>query len=269
MSLKILSLLKSKEYNDDDCSKLLSHTKEQEAICILFKIKEYFPNIIKLEENTYRIECSTEYKSTDFTIINNSIKLLYLYKCEVNSGTEILLKIKKMAIELNITYIDLTDASIIEIDDCINICSYSFATYYILLYGISWYNKYGFVSTTHYEDKTYNNKIRKLPFNKFIEQAINKYDIELLEIYKYKKKKLTKYNFKSSKNIIRKIEKYFPEICIESPTNDIIKIIDSYLKKNNNNLECNNPKIKIILELIELAEYMLQYNSILKWNNPN
>ena len=261
MSLKILSLLKSKEHINNEYFDLMSCCHEEElnisSTCLLFKIQQYFPNIIKIEENTYRIPCSNEYKSTDFSIIDNIITLSYLYKCEAISGTEILLKLQKMAIDLKIIYIELQDASVIQINDCIDECSYSLSIYYILLYGISWYNKYGFISSDHVKNNIYNNEKRKLPFNKFIEKAIQKYDKDFFNK-----------DIKSRKNIIKKIKKYFPEICIETPINDVIKFIDCYLKENNSKLECDNPKLILILEIIELAEYILHYNNFLRWYNP-
>lgn len=270
---KKLSSYKSKEYLHNEYFDIISCCDQEDitdSVCLLLRIQKYFPNIIQLNKNEYRIPCIEKSNSTDFEIIDNKINLLYLFKCEVTSGTDILLKIIEMTKELKIKYIDLQDASVIKIENRyidpldpkkVNIkeCEYSLSKYLILINGISWYNRYNFFSDDHLENVEYNNKKRELPLDIFIREAINNYDME--------QQKLDKHNIKSVKKIILKFIQYFPEISIETPIKIVIKHIDSYLKKNTNKLKCKDPKLKLILEIIELSDYVLEYNIFLRWTN--
>ena len=242
--------------NEQVCSKIIPviepkiiHVIELKTIPIIdyfLKIKQYFPNLININKNIFSIP---NIKSINFDIINNTINI---YKYESVFTDDFLFKIKIIAIELNIKYITIIDTSIVNINDK---CSYSFSTYYILLYGVSKYNKYGFYSDDHDENKIYNNKKRILPFNKFIKKAI----------YKYSKENTIDF---VKKDIIRNFKKYLTELNIETPMNQIIYYINHYFKKNDD-LKYNNLIVIFLLNLIEISQYNLKYNNILRWTNPN
>ena len=268
--IKKLASYKTKEYIHDEHFDVISCCKYEgvnESKCILSIIQKYFPNIIELNKNEYRIPCIEKINSTDFEIIDNKINLSYISKCDVISGSDILLKIIDLARELKIKYINLQDASVIKIEnnnvdptDSKTIeCEYSLSKYSILINGISWYNKYKFFSDNHSENVKHNNIKRNLPFRIFMKEAIHNYDME--------QKDLTKDNIKSFKRIMINFIRYFPDINIDTPIKLIFRYINCYLKDNNGKLKCSDPKLKLILEIIWLSDYVLEYNIFLTWTN--
>ena len=70
-----LSSYKTKEYLDNDYFDIYCREHEgiNESVCILLKIKKYFPSIIELNKNEYRIQCIEKNSSIDFRIIDNKI----------------------------------------------------------------------------------------------------------------------------------------------------------------------------------------------------
>jgi len=272
--IKKLASYKTKEYIHDEYIDIISCCKYEgvnESKCILSIIQKYFPNIIEIDKNKYRIPCIEKVNSTDFEIIDNKINLSYLSKCDVTSGSEVLLKIIDLAKELKIKYINLQDASVIKIENkyvdpknpkkvrTIE-CEYNLSKYSILINGISWYNKYKFFSDNHSENVKHNNIKRNLPFRIFIEEAIHNYDME--------QKELTKDNIKSFKRIIINFIRYFPDINIDTSIKLVFRYINCYLKENAGKLKCSDPKLKLILEIIWLSDYVLEYNIFLTWSNP-
>jgi len=111
---------------------------------------------------------SAPYKNKCFEIVV-SPKYIQIkgikYDNETNcllSGNSILEKIETFARNIGVSFISLNDDSQIYIDE---MNSYSLSTYYILLYGVSWYNKKGYVSSKSEKEKAYNKKIIETPMN--------------------------------------------------------------------------------------------------------
>ncbi len=108
------------------------------------------------------------YKNKCFTIVvaPKYISIVGIkYENETNcllSGNSILEKIETFARNIGVSFISLNDGSQIYIDE---FKSYSLATYYILLHGVSWYNAKGYVSKKIEEEKIYNKKIIETPMN--------------------------------------------------------------------------------------------------------
>ena len=104
--------------------------------------------------------------------INKLEKKLYnifLNRCSLLSGPEILDILEKIAKKFNLSEIHLIDASHISIISLTNkIYSISLTNMYILSEGISWYNKYGYISKSFNEEKDYNKIIMELPLSEFM-----------------------------------------------------------------------------------------------------
>ena len=151
-------------------------------------IKEYIPNIIKINDE-YLIPYNNN--NLRFKICNNQIIFIDVFNCELIYGTYIIENMIKIAKKLNIKYIDLQDETYIKINKYqINLSVYS-----ILLYGISWFNKYDFLSIDHLKNIKFNEYIRNLTLTQF------KYNINqpIWSVIKYinsylKKNKYIKYN---------------------------------------------------------------------------
>ena len=186
-----------------------------------------------------------------FKIFDNYIRLSELSKCGKIKGSEILEKIKSIGIELkkqedykDLHYIDLLDASQIKYNN--GRCNYSLASFYILLHGKSWYNNFGFKSDI-YKELEHNEKIRKLPLIRFIEEY-NKLGENP--------------QFLNIDNFLRE----FPNINIDMPVNIIVEKINTYIQQllDIEKKECT-PKIQSFAGLIHCSKYLLKYNYYLQF----
>lgn len=176
-------------------------------------IKEYIPNIIKLNDE-YLIPYNDNYLK--FKINNNELYFINTFYCELIYGSQIIKNIINIAKKLNIKHIDLYDEIYIKINEY----NINYSTYYILLHGHSWLNKYNFISIDHYDDIKYNKKIRNLKLNLF-DFNINK---SIYSVIKYINCYFKKNNINNKKILI------------------LIKLIDLFKKllKYNNKLRWIN-----------------------------
>jgi len=121
--------------------------------------------IVPIGKNIYEEHCI-------WFSINKLEKKLYnidLRRCSLLSGPEILHILEKIAKKFNLSEIHLNDASHISIISLTNkIYSISLANMYILSEGISWYNKYGYISKSFNEEKDYNKRIMETPLSEFM-----------------------------------------------------------------------------------------------------
>ena len=104
--------------------------------------------------------------------ININDKKLYkvdLRKCSLLSGTEILFILEKIAKIFRLSKICLEDNSHISIISKTNETYDIFLRYmYILSTGISWYNKFGYISKNFEEEKEHNRKIMEIPLSDYM-----------------------------------------------------------------------------------------------------
>ena len=108
-----------------------------------------------------------------FNIESDHIYIEFLHKCNTTTGKSILDRIILIARELqNIKYVELSDQSSIKFQN--SLCNYPLSIFYILLNGKSWYNTFDFESENHASNIAYNEQIRRLPLEKFIELIFEK-----------------------------------------------------------------------------------------------
>lgn len=179
--------------------------------------------------NTYTHTIDYDDFSLDYKIVNNRIKLLSPIKYDVLTSIKIikdLLKLDKS--------IEILDESFVKIDSC----QYYISIYSILLTGYPFYTRYGFISDDNEEEIIYNNKIRNLPLNIFLESNTI----------------INEYTFK----------KNFTELSFFSPIKNIMKYINQYLEINNGKLKCSNPIIILLLEIIKRGIQIIKYNNKIK-----
>ncbi len=232
---------------------------------LLSIIKRYFPNNNITYEYInnpidigieYIIECSTDHlENSKLKICDDHITLSGLSKCGNTKGSEILEKIKLIGLELkdkNIKYINLSDKS--EIFYINWKCRYSLASFYILLNGESWYNSFGFLSETYVDEFKYNDKIRNLSFNKFIEMFKSKHlnfyisDYDNIDVFSSRFLEINS------------------EINSEMPINQIVGIIDTYIKGLDpaEKIKCT-VKIRLFAIFINCSKFLLNYDHNLKF----
>jgi hypothetical protein len=121
-----------------------------------------------------KINCSMEMDSSKFRLYEDELYIDNLSKCGHIKGKTILDGIMHIAQDLNLRRVELYDISSIERCDY----DYSLAHFYILLTGESWYNKFGFVSTTHRENVEYNQEIRTLTLEEFLLRSNSDLDVD-------------------------------------------------------------------------------------------
>lgn len=132
------------KYNEDD---------DEYSVIVYCKTKE---------DDIYMIEFYIKNQTKDILISS-------IYKCGEHTGTETMNKIIEMGCILNSKNIHLLDASVLFSDTD---CEFSLSHYMILLKGISWYNKFGFVSESYDEELQINENIRSMPIENFIAYSI-------------------------------------------------------------------------------------------------
>jgi len=179
--------------------------------------------------NTFTHTIDYDDFSLDYIIINNSIKLLSPINYDILTSIKIIKDLLKVSEEL-----EILDESFVNIDSC----QYKISIYCILLTGYPYYTRYGFISDTHDEELIYNNKIRNLPFNIFMDSIINENDFK----------------------------KIFTELSFFSPIKNIMKYINKYLEINNGKLKCSNPIIILLLEITKRGVQIIKYNNKIKNN---
>ena len=146
-------------------------------------INQYFKNVTI----TYtvpstlvcKINCSMDMDSSKFRLYEDVMYIDNLSKCGHIKGKTILDGIMHIAQDLNLRRVELYDISSIERCDYF----YSLAHFYILLTGESWYNKFGFVSSTHRENVEYNQEIRTLTLEEFLLRSNSDLDVDFLSTF--------------------------------------------------------------------------------------
>jgi hypothetical protein len=229
---------------------------EEMGIEIERSIKQIFPtakiNINNLNTQVI-IKCIDILKSyrniigdhIDFTIIyNDKIYIDTLLKCNQLSGHRNLEKIIELGKILknitNINKISLSDASDIILDGC----NFSLSKLYILMYGISWYNKHGFISMSHDSEVENNKKICKLKLIDFLEKTTdNQFNYRKITMFNEIKfirdsKNLSNNNIKLLRPIQKRIIKKYTNVKNNLENYQELKIIEFEKEKRDFIKEC-------------------------------
>ena len=245
---------------------------EELSYTIKENILKLFPMaIIDIDNFTaeVKIKCIDTLKSyknligdiIEFSIIyNDKIHIDTLLKCNQLSGHKNLEKIVELGIILkniiNINKISLVDASTVILDGC----DFSLSNLHILIYGISWYNKYGFISLS-YEDELYNNKeVCKLNLRDFLEKStdnqFNNKKIKMLDEIKLMKESINLSNNNIEllnpikKRRIKKLKNKYVILKNNLENYQELEIIKFEKEKNDFIQECNELFNNIITNII-------------------
>ena len=249
--------------------KIKNTRKSKSPSPIKIDVVQEFGSHVTKKGNQYELICTGQ-ESTKFTI-KQDILLDKLIGCDTMTGKEILNKIIKIADRLN-KNIELTDTSYKKFETC----TYSLYHFHILLDGESWYNKFGFKSRTHEQDKRHNEKMRNLPLYEFIQMAKDAYitkelreldmDCAVMEqrpsLYK-ELEVFTVDEFKEAKTKeIMETEFFDMDFITEFGLDENAKVssvmldIFNYIKENST---CNR-KIQLLKQFIDISRYVLKYN---------
>ena len=206
----------------------------------IFKVFPEEKYTIKISDSNISIYISVNW-CCNFYIYENILFIDMLYKCNPDSGSEILKKIieygKYLKKEEIITEINLEDISNIEIGDK----KFSLSLLSILSTGISWYNQFGFISKQFEEEKKHNIEFLSINLNDLFNICIEK----IIEIkLNYYLKKLN-----NSINLFQRLN--------NSPykKNKLEVLLKN--KSDRNSLSHNDLKEKIRLEIIPKTGFFL------------
>jgi hypothetical protein len=237
------NMLYGGEINIEIIQKLLEKYFDASNIIVSFIDDE-------LESQYYvKIVCDdSDINSTDFFInkADNNIYISNLAKCGNITGTVIVTKIISFAKDIKSGKIFLIDASQIFIGED---CEMDMAKYMILLYGYSWYNKFGFYNLTHERDTIYNEKMCKKTFNDFIEYGIKRMRI--------KKKEKFNDEIYDKETILSSVLQIDDKININMTIREVMIILSDKNKKNNFICDDVANTVKII---VNIAKFILMYN---------
>jgi hypothetical protein len=114
----------------------------------------------------------------DFTIFahTNDIYVNHIDKCKFYSGKYSVANIIEFAKEASIDKIFLQDKSRIKIGNC----DFPLSHYYILLHGMSWYNKFGFKSHQFQYEQNNNSELPNLTLDEFTNLILQNYKKKLI-----------------------------------------------------------------------------------------
>jgi hypothetical protein len=161
------------------------------------------------------------------------------------TGTDIVKKIINFGKYINVSAIKLSDGSIMYIDN--KECMFPLPKFFILTTGISWYNKYGFISKEYQDEIEYNESVRNLSVKDYLTLIDSRSN--------------------NQNDSLNKFINLFPEI---DPTIHSIGATLSILSERIKGLDndtCADEHVKLILHMIRSA--ILKYDDDLVWTNPD
>jgi hypothetical protein len=203
------------------------------------------------------IEVETDMSRISFRIYENGMTIEHIAKCKGKSGTYYLTRLISLAKELYLKNISLSDGSILIFGEEEH-CSFLLFIYYILLHGYSWYNKYGFKSSSHEKDMKHNAIIRQMNILDFIKEGFYAENKFLPDELKNNELTIDKY-ISEMKETLSDIfdEKEFERMTV---VQFIKKIDQDYISKMK---ECDD-KMKFISKVILRGGYFISYDNFLE-----
>jgi hypothetical protein len=223
-------------------------------------------NIIQVKIGPYmknRKNINQEYLENycfNFSINLNDKKLyeIYLKKCSLFSGTEILYKLEEIAKKFALNKIYLEDASEITVVSSTN-KEYVLSLKYICILseGISWYNKFKYISPFFEEEKIHNKIIMETPLSNYMSLIL---DSEINYLEKIMSRLCNSYKEEFNNKKLHS--------SLKERINNLKKIIKEKYKINKVNITTDNITDNMLLEAIKLKrEYAQKRDNIIKKNS--
>lgn len=174
-----------------------------------------------------------------FHITDNRMMLNYLRRCSEISGTEILQRIITIGRALSLHTIELHDASLIR-------CDFPLYTLSILQHGETWYNRMGFLSPTHAEDKEINDALRHENWDYFVHEMFYRHEARI---------------GKNSKKIEERIDHYLKRWYRAFPDTHGHTVVEIVNRINWKRIPCNHRYTPLLRDFLDMADSVLEYNS--------
>ena len=174
-----------------------------------------------------------------FHITDNRMMLNYLRRCSEISGTEILQRIITIGRALSLHTIELHDASLIR-------CDFPLYTLSILQHGETWYNRMGFLSPTHAEDKEINDALRHENWDDFVHEMFYRHEARI---------------GKNSKKIEERIDHYLKRWYRAFPDTHGHTVVEIVNRINWKRIPCNHRYTPLLRDFLDMADSVLEYNS--------
>ena len=162
-----------------------------------------------------------------FVVWIERIKFKYGEQCFL-TGTEILQKLTNCFRELRISKVALFDVAKVEFQYGEESIQISMFVFNILLYGESWYNRFGYISANYKEEKSHNRKLQ---------------------------------NTKIPPQLLSKLKKELPNCEIDFITGISFKEMGELI-----NAELRENKNTCVLKLMQLLEHYLERNKKIKYD---
>ena len=281
--------------NDSNFNINIKHSKNENNTNIIeFKIAPHIEN-----RNTYNEDYCLCFS---INMYEKKLNEVNLKKCSLLSGTEILHILERIAKIFRLNKIYLQDNSYIKILSSTNkIYNLSLTNMYILSEGLSWYNKFGYISLNFEEEKENNTRIMRLSLPEYmsllLDVLLNKFEREfswdiklaeqqfnntnLIHILKPKINKLKNIMRNKNINLIQALKiyyKYDEEIYkIHTTYSKFMRYLTNINSLNTLNIsdfikifrrKIKNKNIRLYDDELEFIHYILsQTNEILIYNN--
>jgi len=256
-------------YNSSFKNLLINSNKNNKNFNIDINKNKNNMNIIDIKIGPHMENRENYFKNYCFWFsINLNDKKIYktdLRKCSLFSGTEILNLLEKIAKKYKLKKIEISDNSYIEI---MSLKDKEYDIFlrnmYILSEGISWYNKFGYISNFFEEEKEYNRRIMEMPLSDYmvfiLEINLKKFEERFLISFNIIKEQFDRTNLSPLEERRRgKIKKIIKE---KYEINNIKNITDNILYEAYKiYYEYDKKKINIEETNIKFMEYIIHITS--------
>jgi hypothetical protein len=246
----------SEDYKNDDIIIYDNSDSDSNLIYDIYNINIICEND-ELNTTKFSLNFNKEDKEDIFIEIENLSRCIT--NSRIQSGTKILNNIINIGKELKIKFITLTDASFIYENTN---CEIDLAYYMILLYGESWYNRFGFKSQYYKKENAHNNSMINKTFQEYIDKCIYNNRFYYYKNNNKDRLKLEEYDNERKLNghpeniIMEKILSINEIISKDIKICDIMSILHSIIKSN---IECNDI-IFLVKEFIDISKNTLKYH---------
>lgn len=240
---------------------------------ILPFVQSIFPHVV-YGSGFYSTPCVKLHIGAKFITISN------ISKCDEQSGNETIHQViqlgRLLKEKIGINKIKLMDTSVIYLDpgsdpdsDPGSTCSINMSIYFILSTGQSWYNRAGFVSSTHSQEFEFNAKVRSWSVFEYVKNGLfqkNLAKLESMEDITQARKNKAKESFqiKSEEAAREFVEKFFGRFFPEfDPTMSIGQIF-SIVKERKMLENCVGTRSKTLINLVNYGFYLFEYENDLE-----